>query len=91
MGEMVLKYDLALGGVTLLSIPSEAKILSSQLQYDMPRLWVLADTEKKEEDRQFVIFGTGHVIHFNKGGKYNFINTILMGDGELVLHIFEIL
>lgn len=63
-----------------------AKILHFGLQGNTPCLWALCDSDAPKEGREFRQFGTGHDIP-DEVGEY--IGTVLMNNGTLVLHLFE--
>ena len=43
-----------------LTMPEKAKIVSVQMQGEIPTLWAEVDTDAPVEKRQFVFYGTGH-------------------------------
>jgi len=79
----IFKYPLPTSK-TKVSMPHSATILSVQLQHGIPCIWAMVDVDNDLEDREFWIFGTGHVLPDNPG---IYIGTIL--DGSFVWHIFE--
>jgi hypothetical protein len=72
----------------LFLLPIGSEILCFKLQYDWPTIWVICDEEKEKEERHFQLIGTGHAISTTTR-KENYIGTVLMYSGELVLHAFE--
>ena len=84
----VWKYELALTDLQHLILPENAEILKFDTQYNIPVIWVLVDTEATDvEERVFRFCGTGHPI---AKGTYQYIDTIIMADGGLVWHLFEV-
>ena len=69
-----------------MSMPSRAKILTVQLQYDRPFIWALVNTDNNSLDRIISIYGTGHDI---SGLEGNYIGTFQQGAGTLVWHGFS--
>ena len=84
--KVIWKYTLYDDGIicTLL-IPKGGKILTSQIQNGIPRIWVLVDPNDEKEMRKFIVYGTGHTLS-DDPGKY--ISTVQ--EGRFVWHIFEI-
>ncbi len=64
-------------------------VMSIGLQYDMPKMWYQADTGEEEKEFTILAIGTGHQWD-NLITKANYIGTLPLGDGELVLHYFII-
>lgn len=62
-------------------------VMSIGLQYDMPKMWYQADTGEEEKEFTILAIGTGH--HWkDEITKANYIGTLPLGDGVLVLHYF---
>lgn len=72
-------------------MPGGSKILSVRIQRGEVCLWALVDSEASHaEVRRFHIVGTGHPIRQDLD-KLQFIDTVLMDEGTLVWHVFEVL
>lgn len=86
----VYKYPLKLQDHWSLEMPIGAKILSVDNQREQITLWALVDAspEAPTEVRSFLIRGTGHNI--DEGLNLEFIGTVLVHDGGLVWHVFEL-
>ncbi len=69
-----------------IEMPVLSQILSVQVQDGQTCLWVLVNPQNINETRKFVVFGTGHKVP--KSGL-EFIDTIQLHGGQLVLHVFE--
>lgn len=81
---VVYKYPLELQMVQTVQLPVGAEILSV-LEKDGIQLYAMVDpTVEEKEDKEILIFGTGHEIPNNINMK--FIGTVR--DGYLVWHIF---
>lgn len=65
-------------------MPLGAKVLSIQVQNDVPTIWAFVDTAMPFEDRKFYVYGTGHVIPLLANRHIATIQLI-----GLVWHIFE--
>jgi len=73
----------------ILEMPKDSKILSFQLQKENPQIWAIVDDENDEKEiREFKLLGTGLSFGKEKLVGYEFIGTIQMYDGDLVLHLF---
>lgn len=73
----------------VLEIPKGGQVLSIQIQGGLPQLWVLIDPNAEKGKRTFRLHGTGHGVP--DSDKLNFIGTVQLDKGELVLHVFEVL
>ena len=83
----IFKYPLPLPGeVNYIMMPRGAKVLSVAEQRDVACVWALVDPTQPLEPRTFVTCGTGHMVPANLG---EFLGTVLLREGLLVLHIFE--
>ena len=69
-------------------MPDEAKILTVQVQNDLPQIWALVDPENKPFSYQFRVVGTGHELPDDFIGRY--IGTFQLALGSLVFHLFLI-
>lgn len=83
----ILKYPLSDCGEQVIWMPVGAKILTVQVQREVPCIWALADdTTGREEARIIRILGTGHEVPPAVGlyiGSYQLFN------GSFVGHVFE--
>jgi len=97
------KYELELLTHVDIEMPKGAKLLDVQMQGSQenalgflgpvdgkPCLWAMVDSEAETEVRKFRILGTGHYYEDEPVDEYEYIGTFQMGNGELVLHLFEI-
>lgn len=84
----IYKYPV-LPGLSVIQMPAGAKILSAHVQYDTLMLWALVNADAATELRELAVFGTGDSIRGNQ--DLEFIGTVLLHDGTLVLHVFEVL
>jgi hypothetical protein len=80
------KYHLN-GGSPQISLPTGAKLLHVGEQSDSIVIWAKVNTENETEERNFVVYGTGHQIDPNEAIKY--IGTVQLSYG-LVFHVFEL-
>lgn len=69
-----------------IELPADAQILSAQLQYGEPVLWILLDPSTPKTKRHIIGVGTGHQVPDNS----NYIGTFQLNDGDFVIHLFEI-
>lgn len=82
----IFKYTLQAETEQVVRMPSNAQILSAQIQNNKICIWALLfDTEAEPKDRRIFIFGTGHEI--NPCIAIEFIDTVQING--LVFHIFE--
>lgn len=86
----IYKYDIPKGGYFELELPVGAKILTTQVQYEIPRIWVLGDTEEKFEVRYFKLIATGRNYKIDPNKIKQYIGTFQMEEGALIFHLFEV-
>ncbi len=87
MKKQIWKYELSITDVQRIEMPIGAEILTSQLQGDVPVLWVMVDpTITTKEYRLIEVLGTGNPI---KSGNRRYISTFQRGG--FVGHVFEYL
>lgn len=89
MKKTIYKYDIKIDDKFEIQLPIGAEILSVQIQYGDPKMWVLVDPAAPIAPRVFEVFGTGHPIHYDMGIDRRFIGTFQIQDGRLVFHLFE--
>lgn len=89
--KQVFKYTLdpSLGDVCMIDMPLSAHPIHVAEQYGSICLWAVVDGDTSAtESRIFRIAGTGHemdhedIVH---------IGTVLLANGSLVFHVFEVL
>jgi hypothetical protein len=86
----VYKYEIEIKDIFEIEMPSRAKILKVETQYNKPCMWVLVNPDHELVVRKFRFAGTGHSIEGSNINEYNHISTFQMQDGALIFHIFEI-
>lgn len=69
-----------------ITIPKGAKFLCAREQMEAPCVWFECDPQAMLETRVIRIFGTGHDMHPDTG---DYIGTIFLSGGQLVLHVYE--
>jgi hypothetical protein len=83
----IYKYPLEVTDRQELLLPKEATILTVQIQYGYPRLWVLVEPEAEVERWEFLTIGTGHNIT-SPITSFRYIGTYQLDAGQLVFHVF---
>jgi hypothetical protein len=81
------KYEVPILGCFSLELPAGAELLTVQVQFGVPCIWVIVDPEKPLIEMQFRLFGTGHEIN-PKMGELTHVGSFMMLDGMLVWHLF---
>lgn len=87
---IVFKYQLTqtINGWLTVRMPVGAKVLSVDVQNGIVCLWALVDESVSEREmRRFLVVGTGR--GFTPTKPISFVGTVLLMNGELVLHVFE--
>lgn len=82
------KYTLKVTDEQFVEIPFDSKILTVQVQNELPQLWCLVDVDNIKEYRKIVIIGTGHLIKDSFKGKY--ISTFQLYGENAVFHVFDL-
>lgn len=85
---IVYKYQLNLNPYEQgLALPVNSKVISFQMQNDIPTIWVqIPDQYANTDYRQFKIVATGEKIH----DGYIYTNIGSVQHGEFVWHLFEV-
>jgi len=81
----IYKYELEITDSQVIEMPIRADILSVQVQYGSPCIWVLVDDDLVKEPRTILTFGTWNAVL----GVNKFIGTYQVESGQLVFHVFE--
>jgi hypothetical protein len=81
------KYGFDIVDKFLLDLPIGARVLTAQIQNDVPCLWVLVNPNTAKEPRTFYVIGTGHELPVDIALTY--ISTFQQYGGALVWHLFE--
>lgn len=93
MTKRVYKYELLPNRMNpelcTVSMPAGAEVLSAHGQFDNICIWALVDADPSlpEQERAFVVVGTGRDIPVPALGR--FLGTALLERGSLVFHVFE--
>lgn len=88
MRRTIWKYDLDTQDEVVLDIPKGAEILTVQMQFGKPCMWVMVDPKADKEHRVFEIVGTGNPMEINEERQY--VATYQLMQGALVFHVFEL-
>lgn len=73
--------------VQKVEVPKGAEILSVMGQHERVVIWFRCNPDNALETRAIAIIGTGHEAP--EASESRFIGTVLLENGNLVLHIFE--
>lgn len=83
----IYKYPIEIKGVNTVVMPGGAKVLSIQMQGEIPTIWAMVDPDSRPFiERKFQIIGTGNSIPDDFKGEY--ITTFQ--ERIFVWHIFEV-
>lgn len=86
--KQVFKYQIPFEGSFKLNLPEGSRMLSVQLQGDLPCLWVLVDPYAALVSYDFVCRGTGHKADCL--GAAEFLGTVQFDNGALIFHFFSL-
>lgn len=78
------KFDLTMADSQIVWMPTNARILTVQMQRGIPCVWAVVDEYEETEPRVIRIFGTGNPYDANAA---HYIGTVQ--NGPLVWHVFE--
>jgi hypothetical protein len=85
----IFKYEIPIDDYFEIEMPENAKILSVQMQMEMPHIWALVDPTNFKNFRKFRLAGTGHPIN-HPVEQLDFIGAFQMHAGSLIFHLFEV-
>ena len=68
----------------IIKIPKGAEVLCVQMQNDAPQIWAIVDPNAEEEERKFLLAGTGWDQDLS---KYRYVGTFQAL--PFVWHLFE--
>lgn len=80
------KYPVPVTDTFSLDLPEGSTILTVQVQFGHPNIWVKVQPDAEKVTRKFRVYGTGHDI--DQEGEY--IGTFPMSGEQLVFHLFEV-
>lgn len=85
------KFPLArLSEVTVFDWPVGAKVLYVGVLREHPCVWVMLDTDEQQTAvRRIRVVGTGLPVA-KEADEHNYLGTILLLSGDLVLHVFDV-
>lgn len=75
-----------------IALPVGSKILCCKIQNEVDVcVWVEIDTDVEQKETIVIgIFGTGWDMDCLKDKKYEYIDTIMIGEGVFVYHVYAI-
>lgn len=86
----IYKFPLEVTDKQAVLMPTDAQILTVQVQGETPCIWAMVDpSHNSKEERFFEIFGTDHPIHEDMGVGREYVGTFQLRGGSLVSHLFE--
>lgn len=87
MKNQIWKFEISPSKTTI-EMPKHSKVLSVQMQNNVPCIWAQVNPDAEKVKKHFEIFGTGHDMECD-GICREFIGTFQMHGGGLVFHLFE--
>ncbi len=89
MTQAIWKYQLLETEVQQIQMPAGTVILAAQNQYGTPFIWALVHTDRPTVTRKIIMVGTGQPFDtFNDWSK-QYVDTLQMYGGRIVLHVFD--
>lgn len=82
----IYKYEVPITDRPLIVMPEGAEVLSVQVQYGVPQLWVLVDPTQLNMLMRFALRAIGQEFHASEVGRY--VGTFQLQGGALVYHLF---
>lgn len=87
----IYKYELEIEDYQELSLPVGYKILTVQVQHEVPCIWVLIDQDELIKKTVVLrMVGTGHIIQDEDVSGQSYIGTFQLFNGDLIYHVFKI-
>lgn len=86
---IIYKQRLQITGVQFIELPRYADILHAGEQGGDLCIWYKCDPSEPTRKREIHIYGTGHEM--TSEVEYKHISTVVMSQGFLVWHVFEVL
>lgn len=83
----IFKYPIGIAGVQTVTMPQRARILTVQMQGELPFIWAEVENQNAKEERIIELFGTGHPMGARYSRKY--IGTVQQDGGALIWHVYE--
>ncbi len=83
----IFKYPIEVKDRFYVDMPAGARILSVQVQHNIPQIWAVVDVLMPKVERAFWVRGTGHELGIAAAGK--FVGTFQLDGGSLVFHLFD--
>lgn len=83
--KLIWKFPLSLTDSVIVKMPKNAKIISLQVQNEIPTIWAIVNDDQEFEERKFNIYPTGSWL--DEELKQAYIETIQIR--KLVFHVFE--
>ena len=86
-GRVIVEYTLTVNPKQNVSVPKGYEYVTSKVQGGKPRLWLSIDpSEKNTVELELEMIATGVIME--KDIK-DYLNTLLLRNGDLVLHLFR--
>lgn len=79
-------YHPVTGVQPIQEMPAGARVLCVDRQDNTLCLWAMVDEDMPKVTKSFRIIGTGHVV---PGGTGPYIGSVVLHEGQLVLHVFH--
>ena len=90
MNRAIWKFKLETTDTQSIEMPIGAKILTVQIQNQIPYLLALVDPVAEKEMRCIEVFGTGNRMACKEGERKKYIGTYQLNEGAFVFHVFEV-
>lgn len=74
-----------------ISMPKGARIFSVHVQFGTPVIWAIVDPQAEKEIRTIVMVTTGRDFTVENVNYLVPVGTVLLSEGNYVLHVFELL
>lgn len=71
-----------------IEMPRNAKVLTVQVQKEIPCIWAIVEPQEKKETRKFRLLGTGHEFDIPIA-QVKYIGTFQLQSGGFIGHLFE--
>ena len=87
MKKSIWKYTLDVTDEQSVVLPSGSRLLTVQVQNEIPTIWAEVDTEALDRERYTLrTYGTGHWVDDDPGV---YLGTYQLMEGRLVFHVYH--
>ena len=88
MKKYVWKYEV-IRDKTIHQIPRGGIVRHVDNQFEKVCIWIEVDPNKSTEPRQFEVYDTGQLIHYDMGIDRKYLGTVKLQNDRTIVHVYE--